>query len=183
MPTTKTAYVPPDNFGDKKGLAINHTAAAPQSTVDKVAGLRSETPRALTRDESPPVDNAAFDTYVLREGFQAIQSVMIMEAFLLSAAQRCVALRHESDGLDDDDALEAFHQSDRGRALLILEDWFCLQSSDLAMFFQETSDYWEQPKQVRNRLRQFAETLVGSVGHPDRIDRARQIAVWHSESR
>lgn len=110
----------------------------------------------------PQQGDAAFDAYMVEEGFLKIQRVAVMETFLLGAARRLHVLEAEEAALGLDESLPPVKE----RAIAFLREQFSVAISDLSMVFSETDDYYEQSSSERKRLNNVADLLVCSARDP-----------------
>lgn len=121
----------------------------------------------------PPLDDDAFDEYIVREGFIEIEKVEVMELFLLRAATRLHSLDSERFALSN---------KDEDLPHLKLKAWAWLRqqfepssSNDLFVFFTETDDYAEATSETRKRLRVVASMLTGSSRDLSRVTQAQAL--------
>ena len=116
------------------------------------------------------MSNSEFDAYIAAEGYHAISRVAEMEDFLLRAAKRYHELHREIMS-DDDDTISPTKM----KAWSILSDQFTMSCSDLRVFFSETEDYYDQPREERRRLMAIADELVCSGNDAGKIERAEKL--------
>lgn len=102
------------------------------------------------------INTPEFDAYVATEGWHKIQDVVSMEKFLRQAVDR---FREFTRLPDQDFENKSLMQQ---RAWCVLEEQFVGELPDLRMFFTETPDFYDLPRDERKRLLAFADALVNS---------------------
>lgn len=117
--------------------------------------------------------NTELDAYIAAEGFQAICRVAEMEDFLIRAAKRYHELHKEVMSDEEDDPICPTKMKVWG----ILAEQFTMSCSDLRVFFSETEDYYDQPREERRRLMAIADELVCSGNDAGKIERAEMLRV------
>ena len=116
--------------------------------------------------------NSELDAYIAAEGYQNICRVAEMEAFLFRAAKRYHELHREVMS-DEEDSVSPTKIA----AWSILSDQFTMGCSDLRMFFTETEDYYDQPREERRRLMAIADELVCCGKDAGKIERAEKMRI------
>ncbi len=161
-----------------RGVAAAQSPAARDTRLMVAADLIDDTrpaaPALLAKGDlrEPPQDDDAFDAYVANEHFHKIDSVEVMEDFLLRAARRYQVLDAEqSAAVNADQTLPDVKQ----KAWAFLYDQFSNSMSDLRMFFSETDDYYEQSPEERKRLNAVADALVCSAKDVTKIEQAERL--------
>lgn len=134
----------------------------------------------VTQDELP-CDDAAFDAYMVAEGFQQIRNVAVMEKFLIRAARRYHVLRAQWLAALEEDVDDGIPDALRDAYSFCCEQ-FEMESSDLRMFFSEVDGFYELPAEERRRLFAVADALQCSAKDASKIDQAERLKLNHQQS-